>query len=119
MAKIQCKFCKLEYNGKCVKKKTSVKVNKKRDCQYYDVDVKRVTDFAERKLEQKDIPVTFRPDWWWDKEKRRQARKAAAAKAVEKYKATTADQMNVNPGSASKHPLTGDLSKFIGTTADE
>jgi hypothetical protein len=115
MAKIQCKFCKLEYNGKCVKKKTSVKVNKKRDCQYYDVDVERVTDLATKKLAQDDIPTIFRPDWWWDRETRRELRRAAIAKEMKKYK----PDISAPIAAPSQHPLTGDLSRFIGSTANE
>lgn len=110
MGKIQCKFCKFESNTRCVVKKTSVKINKHRICEAYKVDVARVEDAAADGIRTPKIPKTFRPDWFWDKKKRRAARDAALHKELEMRQPIRSTD--------NKHPLTGDLSRFVSSVED-
>lgn len=47
--KIKCSMCANELNKKCIIKKTTVKVNKSRKCNYYDEEIERDIARLERK----------------------------------------------------------------------
>ena len=115
--RVQCKFCKWEKVTKCLKKKkVTVDLNKHRACDKYAVDVDRVTDFAANKMRQSKPEVEIRPDWFWDKNLRRAERKRHQ---MEQYQTTGVDDSATIPTRDVQHPLTGDLSRFISTTATE
>lgn len=110
MSKVRCKFCVNEEEGFCVKKKVNVKVNKKRSCDLYEDDQDKMMGFLVKRSKSKKPETIFRPDWWWDD---RKTRKAKIAKELASQYETTAGQSN-NIGN-QKHPMTGDLSRFVGT----
>jgi hypothetical protein len=100
--KIRCKFCKFEEQSKCsVKKGTTVKRNKKRTCLDYQMDEDKVLNFLDSK---QSIKTTMRPDWLWSRKDRKAARDKAIKAEMNQYQTTAAPD--------SKHPLTGDLSRF-------
>jgi len=95
MERVTCALCKLESNKRCVKKNATVKLNKRRNCSFYEEDENKL-NFVERKQ------GWFQLREGYIKEKKRKAAEKAAKK------------MN-DP----KHPLTGDLSRFIKSTVSE
>lgn len=87
MAKVRCKYCKYEDGGKCIKKKATVKLNKRRNCVFYKGDEQKI---AESKI--------------------------VAEKAATVIKSTGLDKVNTAQFGTTanlQHPLTGDLSKFV------
>jgi len=109
-----CKLCKSENAGKCAKKKNAtVKTNKRRPCNMFEMDETKADDYMKRKMKSLMPVATFRPDWWWDKDLRKQARQEAAVVEQESHDisqfGTTVDP-SYKPNVA--HPLTGDLSRF-------
>ena len=113
MAPARCMFCRFEKEGKCSKKKgATVKLNKRRPCNLFQQDDGKLESFVEKKMMTSKPTVTTRPDWWWDKNLRRELRKQAAQQAEQGY-----DMSNfgttIDPNIQAKHPLTGDLSRFV------
>jgi len=107
--KVRCKFCIFENKGKCRKKNATVNLNKKRTCFHYVGDEEKIINFAEKKTSKSKPEAILRPDWWWDRAARRRER----------------DRMleNVKPNSMplpdSRHPKTGDLSRFVSTAVED
>lgn len=115
--RVQCKFCEWEKATKCLKKKkASVDLNKHRACDKYRVNVGKVDSFVENKMRQSKPEVEIRPDWFWDKGLRRAERKRHE---MEQFQTTGVDDTTTMPIKDAKHPLTGDLSRFMSTTAAE
>lgn len=129
MAKVRCNVCDNEDGGTCLVKKAHINVNKSRKCEAYI--------FAEAKVKvRKDIEIT-RVGYRQQQENKRRM-KAELKRIKEELKKGprqgTAQDLGlvqyspsiVMPGDIgytipnkdSKHPLTGDLSRFI-TTANE
>ena len=109
MEKVTCNICKFEDNGRCIKKKCKVSINKTRICKMYEEDEEKVSLIEEKLDKRNDIEVIERPDWFWDKKKYKEMVKEAAGDIiVEKAPIVAADPT---------HPLTGDLSRFIRSTA--
>jgi len=109
MAKVRCRFCEFEVNQRCEAKKGSkVKVNKKRSCQFYKPDEVKLLNFLTDKQNSTKPKVTMRPDGWWSRDARRAERDKAIKREMDQYQTTAA------PG--SKHPTTGDLSRFTQST---
>jgi hypothetical protein len=112
MAKVRCKFCKFEKDQKCgVKKNMTVKVNKKRACPNYQGDEGKIVAFVERKQISSKPQSTTRPDWWWDRKARKAERDRLVNEEMKQYQTTASPD--------SKHPLTGDLSRFTGPKPNE
>lgn len=95
MEKVTCATCKFESNKKCAKKNATVKLNKRRGCSFYQEDGDKL-NFAEKKLE-----------WFHFREKHIKKEKIKVAEEIAKRMADP------------KHPLTGDLSRFIKSTVSE
>lgn len=105
--KVTCAICKNEVNKKCVaKKNSSVALNKRRRCDLFILEAEKV----KTKQILKTVRMTYEEKEALRKEYKEQLRiyKEAAkqAKSAPKF-----------PGSA-KHPLTGDLSRFVSTVED-
>jgi len=107
MGRIVCALCKFENNGRCVEKNATVKLNKRRACSFYQEDENKLNFVKKR---QNELSLSQRPDWFWDRKEYVKERKRIAAEENAKGIAITNDQ---------KHPLTGDLSRFIKSTVSE
>jgi len=105
MEKVVCALCRFENNRRCVRKNCKVKINKKRICSMYEEDIGKLEVMEERKT---DIPSTMRPSWFWDRKEYVKEKKRLAAEEQSRKTPNTND---------SKHPLTGDLSRFVKSTA--
>lgn len=102
MAKVRCRFCEFEVDQKCeVKKGSKVKVNKKRSCQFYKPNEEKILNFLDSR---QDVEATTRPDWWWSRKARRAERNKFIEQEMNQYQTTAVPD--------SKHPMTGDLSRF-------
>jgi hypothetical protein len=109
--KVRCKFCKFEQQKKCMKKKgVHTKVSKKRMCSIYKADEEKIKDWLSRR---ENLPSEVMPKWAWNKKDRRAERDRLVQEEMMKNIGTTAEPAD------PKHPSTGDLSKFIGSTAEE
>ena len=90
---IKCKACANELNGKCVVKKTTIKLNKSRKCNDYEFDQHKEIARLERKarvLDQQDRIFKIRQE------------KQAAAQAA----------YNAEKAAEQAHPITGNLDRF-------
>ena len=116
--KVRCKFCRFEQQRKCIKKKSVVmKVNKKRVCSIYKADEEKIMNWLGKRQE---IPSDVMPRWAWSRKDRRAERDRLAHENMMKQIGTTADgQLDVPVVKDQKHPSTGDLSRFIGSTVEE
>lgn len=118
MAKAQCKFCKLENEGYCTKKNTTVKLNKRRKCDYYKLDIGKADAFVERKMFTSKPEVVLRPDDWWDRKERKVSVQTVKEEDLSIY-STTAGVATSMSRSNTEHPLTGDLSRFMQSTVED
>lgn len=122
MLKVRCRSCKNETNGKCSIKKKSVKLNKKRMCDFYDFDVtkvkakekpevRRVPALKEdrKKLAKKNLDELKKYLEREQKEQELKKEKLLKEKASKLY-----DLKNKYVGNTGdpKYPLSGDLSRF-------
>ena len=115
--KVRCKFCKFEQQRKCMQKNVTMKVNKKRSCSIYKADEEKIKDWLDRRQE---IPSDVMPKWAWSRKARREERDRLMREQMMKNIGTTADQETPAPAVRDqKHPMTGDLSQFIGSTIEE
>jgi len=105
MEKVVCALCRFENNRRCMKKNCKVKINKKRICSMYEEDKNKLEAMKEK---QTTISSTMRPSWFWDKKEYVKEKKKIAAEEQARRTPNTNDP---------KHPLTGDLSRFIKSTA--
>ena len=105
MEKVVCALCRFENNRRCVKKNCKVKINKKRICSMYEEDDNKLREMKESKT---SIPSTTRPSWFWDRKEYVKEKRRIAAEELAKRTPNTSDP---------KHPLTGDLSRFVKSTA--
>jgi len=105
MEKVVCALCRFENDRRCIKKNCKVKINKKRICTMYEEDSNKL---EEMKKSQKSIPSTIRPSWFWDRKEYVKEKRRRAAEEQARRTPNTSDP---------KHPLTGDLSRFVKSTA--
>jgi hypothetical protein len=98
METVQCKFCVFVNQNRCTKKKAKVKPNKKRTCKIYKANEMAVRA-SEEKAANKPKVMTQSP--WM---------KAGQSKAGGSERLLTGDP---------KHPLTGDLSRFVKSTVSD
>jgi len=109
----KCKFCRFEENSKCAKKNNvTVKLNKRRQCEFFVVDESKARDFVEHREKNKIESVQV-PSWYWVRDLRRKEIAKMKKEEMSQF-ATTA----VASPTDGNHPLTGDLSRF-STTAKE
>lgn len=109
--KVICGVCLNQTAGFCSFKKSKVKLKKKRCCDKFKKDVDKVSF-------KQEIPTTRRPDWFWmDKKERKKMLQEMIAEA-KKQMAAKANKTIQGTGD-SKHPLTGDLSRFTTTAPKE
>ena len=111
--KVRCKFCKFEEQSKCAKKRGAhTKVNKKRVCAVYEIDEDKTVEWLSRR---EDLPTTVMPRWAWSKKEK----KAEREKWMQQYQTTVGQDISISGPADPKHPSTGDLSRFIGSTIEE
>jgi len=110
MAKVRCKFCKFEQQRKCMKKKVTVGLNKKRVCQTYQGDEDKVSAWVSKRQNSSKPEVILRPDGLWSKEARRAEKQKVMENNMKQFESTVEA-----PKPGSKHPSTGDLSRFLTT----
>jgi hypothetical protein len=109
MAKVLCALCKFEVNRKCIKKKNAtVNITKRRHCDMYEEDENKLHEMEKRRTA---IPSHMRPNWFWNRKEFLKAKKRELEKNVNKE-----DLVKVQD---SKHPLTGDLSRFVQSTVND
>lgn len=107
--KITCGTCKNEKNNYCNKKKVGVKLNKRRNCDKYELQPDKVK--ARQILKTTRLPYA-------EKEALRQEYK----EQLKQLKARMKEQRTgVTPSYSGdpKHPLTGDLSRFTSTAGEK
>ena len=102
MGKIVCATCKNEKNSFCIAKKTGIHPNKRRDCDKYILE--------EVKVKPKHVLQTIKVPYA-EKESLKQKYKQALRQHKE------AAELGVPVPADPSHPLTGDLSRFITSTA--
>ena len=111
MEKVVCALCRLEDNRRCIKKNAKVKINKPRICPFYKEDENKLNMMKEK--ESRAMPMTIkRPDHYWDGAKIKEERKKAREEEARR-------QSISSTSNDPKHPLTGDLSRFVKSTATE
>lgn len=104
----KCKFCQFEKESKCSKKKNiTVKVNKRRHCDFFTVDEFKAADFLARREINSKPQVIEVPEWWGIRDLRRQAIADMEVEEQSKFVTTAVTD--------DKHPLTGDLGRFSST----
>lgn len=113
MSKVRCKFCVNEEEGFCVKKKVSVKINKKRACNLYADDQDKMMDFLVKRSKSKKPQAIMRPDWYWDDSKTRRAKIAEEIASQYETTAGSVDDVPIPKTGNQQHPMTGDLSRFV------
>jgi len=107
MEKVVCALCRFESNRRCIKKNCKVKINKKRICSMYEEDENKL---EQMKKKQSNVSSVMRPSWFWDKKEYVKEKKRVAAEEQIRRSHSTNDP---------KHPLTGDLSRFVKSTATD
>ena len=124
MAKVKCRVCEHEIQGFCSVKKSSVKLNKSRVCRAFKHDITKV------KVKQR-LDSEMRPDWFHDRKGYINKLKKAAKEETEskrkdlfdpsKYAVHGLDsaipKAELTTGD-DKHPLTGDLSRFVSSVGE-
>ena len=113
--KIRCANCGNQINGFCSVKRATVSLNKKRLCDKYKYDETKVK-------EKHEIPSVMRSEWYW---KRKELKKLLKEQKEYEEQQVKVKELSSPPGQMqpatgnSKHPLTGDLSRFISTAGKE
>ena len=102
MGKIVCATCKNEKDSFCTTKKIGIHLNKRRDCDKYLME--------EAKIKPKHLLQTVKVPYA-EKEALKQQYKQALKQHRE------AAKLGVSVPTDPSHPLTGDLSRFITSTA--
>lgn len=115
MGKVRCVTCSNESSGICLLKKIGVAINKPRLCIKFYHDESKVKEF-------KEIPtikegyVLREHNKSLLKQERRISGTLAQNKTVNDYKNYDVDQHDLNIQRINtKHPLTGDLSRFVSS----
>ena len=121
MAKVRCNLCSNEVSGVCKVKKSSVRTNKPRNCKDYIYD--------ESKLKVRTDVPTIKLGYRQQEENRRRMKEELKRLKEELKKGPAQGTANdlglVQNGSSiilpgdTKHPVTGDLSRFITTASDK
>ncbi len=94
-----------------------MKTSKKRMCSIYKADAEKIKNWLSKREE---LPSEVLPRWAWSRKDRRAERDRRAHEEMMKQIGTTADgEIPMDVPKNSKHPSTGDLSRFIGSTIEE
>ena len=116
MAKVKCRVCANEEKGVCKIKKIGIKLNKDRLCNAYIYD--------EKKMKAKQtIPSIYVS--YADREEARKKGKLERAEVRKMAQEKPADKAARNLGLIpqrtvdQKHPLTGDLSRFVSSATKD
>lgn len=116
MAKVKCRVCANEDKGVCKIKKIGIKLNKDRLCNAYIYD--------EKKMKAKQtIPSIYVS--YSDREEARKKGKLERAEVRKMAQEKPADKAARNLGLIpqrtvdQKHPLTGDLSRFVSSATKD
>jgi uncharacterized protein YnzC (UPF0291/DUF896 family) len=114
--KVSCATCKFIVGHVCTKKKVGIKLSTLRRCFFYEEDSAKVNAFIENEKEKElnKPEVMTRPDWFWDRKKYLKEIKEQAKKEQAQKETPLSAYLSNND---DKHPLTGDLSRFIKSTA--
>jgi len=105
--KIVCAVCKNEENRRCIVKKSSVAINKKRRCNKFILEP--------TKVKEKQILKTIRLPY-----KDREALRQHYKKELKRYKQLVKDgTINKQYQTTISNPITGDLSRFVSTAGDK
>ena len=103
MEKITCATCVNEENRRCLVKSATIALNKRRHCDKYELEA--------TKVKAKQVIKTVRMGY-----REKEALRREYKKQLKDFKA--AARQAQNPAS-SKHPLTGDLSRFTSTAGGD
>jgi hypothetical protein len=129
MAKVKCKVCANEVSGICDVKKIGVKINKKRNCEAYIYDEAKVKSKSEINVtrvgyrQMQENKLRMKAELKELKKALKEGQKNGTAvdlgliQPVENKIIQPGDPNFTMPNTSTKHPLTGDLSRFT-TTAD-
>lgn len=109
--KVRCATCKNQVNAFCLVKKCKVALNKRRKCDKFKIDPNKV------KLK-KEIPTTRGPAPSLIKDLKKEYKKALKEEAARQGALKKAQENKYSDAIRvpnDKHPLTGDLSRFVST----
>jgi len=101
--KITCATCANEENKKCLIKKCSIALNKRRRCDYFKLEP--------TKIKEKQILKTVRMSY-----KEKEALRKEYKEQLKQFRQAAKEH---NYSSDPKHPLTGDLSRFTSTAGKD
>ena len=101
--KITCATCANEENKRCLIKKVSVAINKKRHCDKYVL--------VPEKVKTKQVIKTIKMSY-----KEREALRREYKEQVKQLRRAAQQKL---PTQSLKHPLTGDLSRFKSTAGSD
>ena len=107
MERVACALCRFENDRKCIKKNCKVKINKRRICSMYKEDEDKLEEMKKRRT---SVSSVMRPSWFWDRKEYVKEKRKIAAEGQTRRTPNTNDP---------KHPLTGDLSRFIKSTVSK
>jgi hypothetical protein len=113
MEKVKCSVCVNEDLSFCRIKKVKVKLNKKRLCKHYTHDENKL-------VKKQDIKITKAPFTMMEENKKLKKAEQKRLREVlkrQKLSETVTEDFNkiYNDKLNNKHPLTGDLSRFVST----
>ena len=111
--KVKCNVCSKEKDGFCTTKKVKIHVNKKRKCDKY------VYDSSKLKVKQKtpSIRVGYAEQQTARQRAKRELKELKGLVDISPGQKTAQNLGLINKDYATKHPLTGDLSRFTTTAA--
>jgi hypothetical protein len=114
MAKVKCSVCANEEASFCKIKKVKISLNKKRLCEAYIYDESKLKKKQDIKITR--IPFSEQEEFRKEaKKKRKELRALLKQQKINK----TADEEFIkvsNERLNTKHPLTGDLSRFVSSS---
>lgn len=107
--KVRCATCFNQINGFCTKKKVSVKLNKWRRCDEYKIDLNKIKV-------RKPVTVTKVLHQAVIKDLKDKYKKALKEEELKKATESRTSYIDI---ANDKHPLTGNLDRFISSVTDE
>jgi len=113
--KVRCAVCKHQANAFCLVKKCKVALNKRRKCDKFKIEPSKV------RLK-REIPTTRGPAPALIKDLRKEYKKALKEEAARQEAAKKSQQNKYKDAMKmpdEKHPLTGDLSRFVSTAGKD
>ena len=121
MAKVRCNVCSNEMSGVCQVKNSRIKINKSRNCKAYIYD--------EDKIKVKEDIPTIKVGYKQQQENRlrmkeeikelKEKMKNGLSKKEAQDLGLVQGGSSVVPTGDAKHPMTGDLSRFITTASNK